>query len=425
MPAVTRILLAAPAPLAAPDIPDLAGDLAQAGLQLLARVDCAELVRAALTHAPDLIVVWAPQATPALFDAVRAVGQIEARPVLVFTRDARAEAMQAALDAGIDHWVVGGYSADRLRALVQYTELRFRQQRSLRQELAELRQRLEERKLVDRAKGILMDARHLSEDEAFRLLRSASMHAKLRIGQLSQQVIDAALYAEATNRAGRLRMLSQRIVKLHALAVAGVDAAGSRALLADSRQQVDQLLAALEHSLSRPTFGDLLDAAAQSWAAMREALAVPASRASLARLDPQAERLLEQAERLTGALAAVGQGPSLSVINRSGRQRMLVQRLAKQALMASLLPEVALVPDDTVADFERSLTYLRDAPISTPPIREALAAAQVAWQQMLAGATHPGTAAGRLQLARASEELLTLFEDLTGRYEHSMQVLMG
>ena len=73
-----------------------------------------------------------------------------------------------------------------------------------------------------------MSARQISEDEAFRLLRSASMHAKLRIGQVSQQVIDSAHYAEAINRAGRLRMLSQRIVKLYALAAAGVEVAVGR-----------------------------------------------------------------------------------------------------------------------------------------------------------------------------------------------------
>jgi hypothetical protein len=66
----------------------------------------------------------------------------------------------------------------------------------------------EERTLVDRAKGILMKAGGLSEDEAFRILRSASQRNQRRVGQVSRRLIDAARAAEAVNRAGQLRMLS-------------------------------------------------------------------------------------------------------------------------------------------------------------------------------------------------------------------------
>ena len=87
--------------------------------------------------------------------------------------------------------------------------------------------RFAERKLVDRAKGILMRARQVSEDEAFRVLRAASMHSNQRVGQVSQHVIDAARFAEAVNRAGQLRMLSQRLVKLYALLGAAASSAGA------------------------------------------------------------------------------------------------------------------------------------------------------------------------------------------------------
>jgi hypothetical protein len=85
--------------------------------------------------------------------------------------------------------------------------------------------RFEERKLVDRAKGILMRARQVSEDEAFRVLRAASMHsnsvsAGVAAGDRGRR------FAEAINRAGSLRMLSQRLVKLHG-AVRAVGAAAA------------------------------------------------------------------------------------------------------------------------------------------------------------------------------------------------------
>ena len=92
--------------------------------------------------------------------------------------------------------------------------------------------RFEERKSVDRAKGILMQARQVSDDDAFALLRSAAMRSKQRLGQLSQQIIQSAQSADALNRAGQLRMLSQRLVKLQLLRNAGVQAAQQDALLA-------------------------------------------------------------------------------------------------------------------------------------------------------------------------------------------------
>jgi hypothetical protein len=345
-------------------------------------------------------------------------------PVLVFTSDMRAETMETAMASGIDGWEVHGYAPQRLRPLIQLTTARHRQLRQLREELGDLKRRLDERKLVDRAKGILMTARQLSEDEAFRLLRSASMQAKQRIGQVSQQVIEAAHYAEAINRAGRLRMLSQRIVKLQALIAAGVEVAGARALLADSAAQVEQSLAQLGRLLSQPTFGDLLDAVTQTWQAMqppREGEVL----AQLAALEPQAERLLEQADRLTQALESAGLAPSLHVINVSGRQRMLAQRLAKQALLGALLPEVVRVDDDCVTAFEQGMAYLRDIPLSSAEIRDTLRQAESAWQQLRAGALEPASRPGRLALAAASEELLSLFDRLTGAYEHSMQLLIG
>ena len=301
--------------------------------------------------------------------------------------------------------------------------------RQMREELGDLKRRFEERKLVDRAKGILMTARQVSEDEAFRLLRSASMHAKQRIGQISQQVIDAAHYADAINRAGRLRMLSQRIVKLYALAAMAVETAGSRALLADSGAQIDQSLQLLDRTLSRPTFGDLIDAVQGSWTQLQAHLGSVPAASRLAAVDQEAEHLLELSDRLTQALENAGLAPTLHVINVSGRQRMLAQRLAKLALrhdgpaLATRDPlPSALAP--TAEAFEQGLAYLNGIPLSTPLIREAMAAAEWRWQELLAAVRGGPTSANRVTLAASSEALLELFDRLTREYERSMQILM-
>lgn len=415
-------------------MPELAVDLQSAGFHVLGHCECHVLVREAVRHAPDAVVVWEPLPGPELFEATSLLASAAPRPVLMFTSDVRVEPMEQALKSGIHGWVVNGYAPERLRPLLQLAQARWRVETALRTELLEINQRYNERKLVDRAKGILMTSRHVSEDEAFRLLRSASMHSKMRLGQVSQQVIDAAHYAEAINRAGRLRMLSQRIVKLYALLVAQVEVAGSRALLADSRQQVEQILQHLDRSLSRPTFGDLLSAVSSTWSGLRALLDAPISAAQLSHIDRHGEDLLAQAERLTKALASTGPVTTLEVINVSGRQRMLTQRLAKQVLLQGLAPagraEEAGVggatdQGSTVESFETSLRFLRDLPLSTPTIQAELAGVEGSWQRMLQGVTANQTNQGRLALAAASEELLAQFERLTSEYERSMQLLMG
>ena len=203
-----------------PQAPDLSADLRAAGIHVLGAVACDKLVQEAVRHGPDLLVVWAVPADDALFRALAMLRDTQPLPVLAFAQDPGVEALQRALEADVHAWVVQGYAAQRLRPLVQLALARFRRERAQREAMEELAQRFEERKVVDRAKGILMFARRIPEDDAFRLLREAAMHSKQRVGQVAQQLVDAAQQAARVNRAGQLRMLSQRLVKLYALRVA-------------------------------------------------------------------------------------------------------------------------------------------------------------------------------------------------------------
>lgn len=412
----------------APGSPALADDLQAAGFHVLGATGCDNLVRDAMRHNPDVLVCWQPRPAEAFFASLGTLHANAPLPVVVFTGDPEVEAMEKALAAGVQCWEVQGYLPQRLRAVVQLAQARFKHERAQREALAELSSRFEERKLVDRAKGILMRSQQMSEEDAFRLLRTASMHGNQRVGQVSQQIIDMARYADAINRAGQLRMLSQRLVKLYALGCVGTDAAATRALLLQSVERVDSNLAALAKLLSRPTFGDLLDAALGPWGELRAVLAAPAEAGRLQALDELAERLLTQAEHLTTALESCGLASTLHVINVCGRQRMLSQRLAKQALLSHLLPGDAARDAEAkriVTEFDQALQYLGSVPLSTRDIREGLATAARTWGAMLAAVQRVHEADGRLALAGSSEALLELFDRLTGQYEHSMQGLMG
>ena len=404
-----------------PGAPPLAADFRAAGFDVLGPRDCAHLVRETLRAAPDVLVCWAPRPAAELLQSVTTLQAQQAVPVVVFTQDAAVESLRDALEAGVHAWVVQGYAPQRLRPLVHLAQARAAHEKQLRAQLADAHEKLEERKWVDKAKGILMQARHLSEAEAFQLLRTQSMQVNQRVGQLSRQVIDAARVAEAINRAGQQRMLSQRLVKLYALACSRTEAAAVAVLMRESVARVEDNLSALESSLSGATYGDLIAAARAGWQALRPLLQAEPRAAELAKLDTLAEAVLAQADALVLALESSGLAARVGVINTAGRQRMLSQRMAKQALLGA--DEGALA--DTAAAFDEGLANLRLAPLSTPDIRDMLDRGEAAWQRLRAAAPRTGQAAGRVQLAAASEELLETFDGLTEAYQHSIQVLMG
>jgi len=413
-----------------PATPALATDFEAAGIHVLGAVQRNMLVQEVVRLVPDLVVIHETSPDDALFELVALLLATRPTPLLLFCTDPDVDKMARALNAGVNAYVVNGYGVNRLRSLVHLAQARFAHERTLRDALADVSHRFEERKLVDRAKGILMRARQLSEDEAFKVLRIASMHSNQRVGQVSQQVIAAAGFAEAVNRAGQLRMLSQRLIKLYALRALGPSHAGHAELLAQSAQRADANLAALAKSLSKPTYGDLIDAVLAPWTPLKAALAEPIDPARLFELDELAEQVLQAADRLVNNLETTGLATSLHVINLSGRQRMLSQRLAKQALLSVLTTGNAAnaaraEAQKTSAAFEEALAHLNSAPLSSREIRETLSAADAAWATMTKALTQVQTLAGQRAVGEASEALLALFEQLTERYERSMQMLMG
>jgi AmiR/NasT family two-component response regulator len=422
---MTAVLLIAP-----PGAPDLAADLEALGIGVAGRSDASGLLRDSVRLGVDAVVAWDPYPAAGLLAACATLQQHAPLPVLLFTSDSDARTLSAALAAGVHAYVVNGYAPARLRALLQLAQARHEREASQRREHAELAERFEERKLVDRAKGILMRARQTDEDEAFRLLRAAAMQEQQRVGQVARRIIDAAHDAEAVNRAGQLRMLSQRLVKLYALQLAGDDAEATAQELAVARAQADERLERLGQTLSRATFGDLLDATLQAWSGLDAWLRRPVEQDRLDEVDAAAERLLDAAERLTHALEVASPLAALEVVNRSGRQRMLSQRLAKQALLAALgtpalSAQAAAAAVQTIEAFEATLRHLGAAPLSSPEQRAALDLAAGEWRQMLAGVRDAADAGGRRTLARASDALLARFEQLTAAYGRMAQQLFG
>ena len=405
-------------------------DLKMIGVHVLGATTCANLVQDAVRSMPDVVVVRVATPRPELFIACSALESVYPVAVAVFTDDVRAEAIERALASGIHAWIVRGYGTERLRPTMQLARARFQKDCEQRRAFREMVVRLEERKLVDRAKGILMTSGGMPEEEAFRTLRDTAMQGKQRLGQVAQRLIDAARSAEAINRAGQLRMLSQRLVKLHLLMLGNVDPASARALQRASIDRVAQNLATLAQWISGATFGDLLKAVEVSWRDLETALGPGAPR-DVQSLDAAAERLLEAAERLTTALEAASPVQRMHIVNLAGRQRMLAQRVAKFALLRGIECDTAsrirVEPAQEAAEtaFREAIDVLRRSALTAETERAALDRATEVWGALCRNAANPERALAPMELAQTSEELLELFDTLTERYEHNLKVLIA
>ena len=330
--------------------------------------------------------------------------------------------------AGVQAWAaIDAIDETGLAALLARSLARWRREAALRVELVQLRTRMDERKWVDKAKGLLMVARGMGEDEAFGLLRRAAMHANLRLGEVSRSVVDAAQWAEAINRAGQLRMQAQRLSRLAAQALAGVDVPRSREQRGQSAARVNENLLFLDSlGLLDEAAAAALDRTKAAWQSLQAAWAPRMAAPAMAVIDAAAEALLQSADDLTAALERASGRRALRIINLCGRQRMLAERLAKDALLAlTQAPAPGTGLAATADEFEKAVRELENAPLTSPEIRAALGRARDEWLRLARGVQGIHRPQGGLELVRSAEALVDTFDDLAAQYEHSVQVIMS
>ena len=143
-------------------------------------------------HAPDVVLIHTDSPSRDVLEQLAAVSSSAPRPVVMFTGDGDELTIRAALRAGVSAYIVDGLSAERLEPIMRVAIERFEAEQALRAELEDTKLRLAERKVVERAKGILMKHRQMSEDEAFAALRTLAMQRGIRLGEAARQVIDVA-----------------------------------------------------------------------------------------------------------------------------------------------------------------------------------------------------------------------------------------
>ena len=151
-----------------------------------------ELLDEVARHRPDIVLIETDSPSRDVLEQLAAVSGSAPRPVVLFTGNGQDDAIRSALRAGVSAYIVDGLAPGRLDPIMRVAMERFEADQALRAELDDTKSRLSERKLVDKAKGILMKHRGLDEDGAYGALRSLAMSRGVRIGEAAQQVIDAA-----------------------------------------------------------------------------------------------------------------------------------------------------------------------------------------------------------------------------------------
>jgi response regulator NasT len=173
---------------------DLVEMLQEAGYEVIAQAtNGEEAIALALEHQPDLAIL---DVKMPVLDGISAAEKIIATaPVLMLTAFSQRELIDRARDAGVMAYVVKPFTIGDLVPAIEIAISRHTQMQSLALEVADLHERLETRKIIDRAKGILMKALNLSEPEAFSWIQRAAMDRRLSMKEVAQAVIspEAAL----------------------------------------------------------------------------------------------------------------------------------------------------------------------------------------------------------------------------------------
>ena len=165
-----------------------------AGDEVVARVaDASPDLHATVQAAqPDVVIIDIDSPGRDTLEDMRRISHEQHRPIVMFVDEADPDSIRRAIQAGVAAYVVKGAAPERVRSVLEVAITRFHEDKTLRDQLAEARSSLEERKLVDRAKGILMDRRSLSEEEAYQMLRKTAMDRSIRIADVARQLVEMA-----------------------------------------------------------------------------------------------------------------------------------------------------------------------------------------------------------------------------------------
>lgn len=141
---------------------------------------------------PDVVIIDTDSPNRDTLENICVMSMHDPRPIVMFTHDGNKEQIKLATQAGVSAYVVGTIPSERLVPVIDAAIARFEEFKNLRDELLQAKTKLDERKVIERAKGLLMKQRGLDEDAAYEMLRSMAMKKNMKLVNLSEQLLETA-----------------------------------------------------------------------------------------------------------------------------------------------------------------------------------------------------------------------------------------
>lgn len=167
--------------------------LTDAGYRVIAHLtSTANLDDAVRNLQPDVVIIDTDSPSRDTLENLCVMNETVPKPILMFTHDGDIEKMREATKVGVSAYVVGDLSSEKLMPVINAAIVRFEEVKSLRDALGDAKLKLAERKVLEKAKGILMKEHGFDEDHAYAMLRSMAMRQNKRIAVLAKEVIETA-----------------------------------------------------------------------------------------------------------------------------------------------------------------------------------------------------------------------------------------
>ena len=167
--------------------------LVDSGFDVVAHVENdIDLQAKCLALKPDVVIIDTDSPDRDTLENICVMSMHDPRPIVMFTHDGNKEQIKLATQAGVSAYVVGTIPSERLVPVIDAAIARFEEFKNLRNELLQAKTKLDERKVIERAKGLLMKQRGLDENAAYEMLRSMAMKKNMKLADLSDQLLQAA-----------------------------------------------------------------------------------------------------------------------------------------------------------------------------------------------------------------------------------------
>lgn len=165
--------------------------LAEAGHRVIARIeDDARLAKEVLKHQPDIIIIDVESPGRDTLEQMRQIGRDQPKPIILFSDERDPDTIRQAIRAGVSAYIVDGLSPERVTPIIEVAVARFAEFQSLKQELDSTKNQLADRKVIDKAKGLLMDKKKMSESQAYDFLRKTAMSRNVKLAEVARLLVN-------------------------------------------------------------------------------------------------------------------------------------------------------------------------------------------------------------------------------------------